>query len=145
MVGILIGEGTRLWILSKTCKDHPHNKRQQSNAIAICTKILQKPGNQNHRLRLMLPWVSNWDKIIQGTIHSKQDWGLGKRPSVAFEVHTRWSSSSILSVQQRIMLNLQIDGPISKEQCQIWVNYSTHWKTPSEINWFPLSYRTRGN
>jgi len=31
------------------------------------------------------------------------------------------------------------DGPISKEQCQIWVNYSNHQKIPSEINWFLLS------
>jgi len=26
------------------------------------------------------------------------------------------------------------DGPTSKEQCRIWMNYLNHWKTPSVIN-----------
>jgi len=67
MVGIPEGQGARLWALPQTCKDHPHNKRQQSEAIR--TKILQNPGNQNYRPRRTLPWIGNWDKIIQGTIH----------------------------------------------------------------------------
>ena len=40
-----------------------------SSQMQAAQKIFKRWWNQNHRPRWMPPWISNWDRIIQGTIH----------------------------------------------------------------------------
>ena len=72
---------------------------------------------------------------VIGTKSFKEQYTKHKVEGWVKDIWLLWSMYKMIFKQhtQRSPKDYAPDGPISKEQCQIWVNYSNHWKMPSEI------------